>query len=439
MKIKTKLILNMVIGAVAVWSIVITSIFVMNFIKGKLSYLTQKSTPYQMRTIEFQKELQGAVTDLVKVNAARDAKEYQTFKTDAEKSLTAFKSSQQALEELSNSKLGAEEELAGIATELFNAANARIDSEKAASEAAGKVTQQMKDSSARLKELDKRIRILQTGRSNTFAAALRDTGNYSANLRSVEELRNLTKDLQLIFVTVQNAQKPTAVLIAKGKVNSVLARIDKNDYRNDNKSIESDTKAVSEKLNEYIKLQSAALAAKDDADAKGKAAEAGKELSEKLNALYLALDQDATLASEKVGIETQKQGSSYGQSNAANTILLDNSELVALGLMVEGQTNRLFTLNSITEIDKLDPEIKALFTRISERTAVVEKALLKLQPVIEKAVFRAGIIEFLAEIGNERDADKCANPEEYKGGNARNEPNRRRKAAEKAARPDCKK
>ncbi len=389
MKIKTKLILNMVIGAVAIWSIVITSIFSMTFIKGKLSYLTQKSTPYQMRTVEFQKELQSAITDLVKVNSARDLKEFQSFKSEAEKSLAAFKTSQQSLEEMSSSKLGAEEELSGIADELFTAANARIASEKAATDAAGKVTQQMKESSARLKDLDKRIRILQTGRNNTFAAALKDTGKYSTRLRSVEELRNLYKDLQLIFVTVQNAQKPTAVLIAKGKVNSVLARIDKNDYRNENQAIGSDTKVVSDKLNEYIKLQTAALSAKDDAEGKNKALEPGKDLSEKLNGLYLALDQEATLATEKVGIETQKQGSSFGQSNAANTILLDNSELVALGLMVEGQTNRLFTLNSTAEIDKLDPEIKSLFTRITERTAVVEKSLLKLGAKDELKLLKA--------------------------------------------------
>ena len=377
MKIKTKLILNMVIGAVAIWSIVFTSIFSMTFIKGKLSYLTQKSTPYQMRTVEFQKELQSAITDLVKVNAARDLKEYQTFKTEAEKSLAAFKSSQQALEEMSNSKLGAEEELSGIANELFNAAHARITSEKAAAESADKVAQQMKESSMRLKELDKRVRILQTGRANTFAAALKDTGSYSTRLRSVEELRNLIKDLQLIYVTVQNAQKSTAVLIAKGKVNSVTARIDKNDFRNENPAITNDTKIVSDKLNEYIKLQSAALSAKDDAEAKNKALDSGKELSEKLNSLYLALDQEAILAAERVGLETQKQGNSYGQSNTANTILLDNSELVALGLMVEGQTNKLFTLNSSAEIDRLDPEIKNLFKRISERTNAVEKALVK--------------------------------------------------------------
>ncbi len=400
MKIKTKLILNMVIGAVAVWSIVITSIFGMTFIKGKLSYLTQKSTPYQMRTVEFQKELQGAITDLVKVNAARDMKEYQTFRTEAEKSIASVKSSQHALEEMSNSKLGTDEELAGIAAELFNAANARIASEKAATEAAGKVSQQMKESSARFKELDKRIRILQTGRNNSFAAALKDTGNFSAKLRSVEELRNLVKDLQLIFVTVQNAQKSTAVLIAKGKVNSVLARIDKNDFRNETQSIENDTKAVSDKLNEYIKLQTAALTAKDDVDSKNKAVESGRELSEKLNALYLTLEQEATLSSEKVGLETQKQGTSFGQTNAANTILLDNSELVALGLMVEGQTNRLFTLSTAAEIEKIDPEIKALFSRVTERSGSVEKSLVKLGAKDELKLLKAAV-QSLSAIRNE--------------------------------------
>jgi methyl-accepting chemotaxis protein len=400
MKIKTKLILNMVIGAVAVWSIVITNIFIMNFIKGKLSYLTQKSTPYQMRTVEFQKELQSAVTDLVKVNAARDAKEFQTFKAEADKSLVAFKASQLALEEMSNSKLGAEEELAGIATELFNATNARIASEKAAEDASGKVTQQMKESSVRLKELDKRIRILQSGRNKNFATALKDTGDYSSKLRNVEELRNLVKDLQLIFVTVQNAQKTNSVLIAKGKVNSVLDRIEKNVFRNENPAINNDMKVISDKLAEFMKLQSTALSAKDVPEAKNKANEVGKDLSEKLNGLYLALDQDAILTSEKVSLETQKQGSSFGQSNAANTILLDNSELVALGLMVEGQTNRLFALRTASDIDKLDPEIKGLFTRINERTAVVEKALLKLGAKDELKLLRAATSS-LSSIRNE--------------------------------------
>lgn len=377
MKIKTKLILNMVIGAIAIWAIVITSVFGLTFIKNKLSYLTQKSTPYQIRTVELQKELQGAITDLVKVNAARTAEEYKLFKAEADKSLATVKIAQQALEEMSSSKLGAAEELSQTGEELFAASLARITTEKVATEANDRIALKMKESSTRLKDLDKRIRTLQTGRANSFATAMKDTGNYSSRLRSVEELRNLVKDLQLIFITVQNAQKSTAVLVAKGKINSVLGRVAKNDYHNGNAAITKETKAVSDTIAEYIKLQTAALSAKDE-ESKTKATETGKDLAEKLNALYLTLDQEATLAGEKVGLETQKQGSIYGQSNDANSILLDNSELVALGLMVEGQTNRLFTLKSVTAIDTLEPEIRGLLSRFTVRSAAVEKALVKL-------------------------------------------------------------
>jgi len=402
MKIKTKLILNMVIGAVAVWSIVITSVFGLTFIKNKLSYLTEKSTPYQIRTVEFQKELQGVITDLVKLNTARTAEEYNLYKGEADKSLVTVKNAQQALEEMSNSKMGTVEELHQIAEELFTAASSRISTSKAATEANSRIALKMKESSARLKELDKRIRILQTGRSNSFATALKDTGGYSSRLRSVEELRNLIKDLQMVFITVQNAQKSSAVLIARGKINSALGRIAKNDYHNENETIEKDTKLVLDKLTDYIKLQTAALSSKDD-ESKNRATESGKELSEKMNTLYLTLEQDATLAGEKVGIETQKQGSIYGQSNAANSILLENSELVALGLMVEAQTNRLFTLESAAEIDKLDPEIRGLFTKITARSGTVEKALAKLGAKDEIKILK-GVVATLGGIHNDLNA-----------------------------------
>ncbi|MDD2366947.1 MAG: methyl-accepting chemotaxis protein [Desulfuromonadaceae bacterium] len=399
MKIKTKLILNMIIGAFAVWSIVITSVFALNFIKSKLFYLTQKSTPYQIHTVELQKDLQTAITDLVKVSSARNNQEYQNFKAEADKSLTNVKATQRVLEEMSNSKMEATEELSQIAEELFNAALARITTDKTASDANIKIAGRLKESSGRLKELDKRIRLLQAGRAKSFAAAMKDTSGYSAKQRGVEELRNLIKDLQMIFITVQNAQKSTTVLIAKGKINSVMGRIGKNDYHNSNETIARDSKQVSDRLAEYIQLQSATLTAKDDA-AKAKSTETGKSLSESLNALYLTLDQEVTLAGERVATETQKQGNIYGQSNAANSILLDNSELVALGIMMEGLTNRLFTLETSDEIDKLDPEIRVFFSKINERAVAVERMLTTLDAKDEIKILK-GVVASLSGIRND--------------------------------------
>lgn len=399
MKIKTKLSFNILLVVTAVVIVVTTSIFGMKFVKDKLSYLTQKSTPYQMRTVEFQRELQGSITDLVKVNAARNLEEYQLYRAEADKSLASVKSAQRSLEEMSSSKLETADELNLIASELFEASTARLTSENSAAEANSKVSQRMKETSNRLKELDKLIRNLQTSRTSAFATALENTGKFTGNLRSVEELRNLVKDLQMIAITIQNAQKNTAILIAKGKINAVFGRIAKNEYNNTNKAIAADTKAASDRMDEYLKLQSAALTQNDE-EAKNKAAEVAKDLTDKLNSLYLTLDQETSLANDRVGVETGKQGNIYGQSNVANTILLDNSELVALGLMVEGETTRLFTLKSVAEIDKLAPEIRVLFSRINERAKAVEGSLSKLGAKEELRILN-GAVASLATIQSE--------------------------------------
>jgi len=376
-KIKTKLILNMVIGAVAVWSIVIMSVFSLQFIKGKLSYLTQKSTPYQMRTVEFQKELQGTITDLVKVNAARDLKEYQALRNEADKSLAGVKTAQLALEEMANSKFETSAELTKISQELYGAVDNKLKTEAAANEASKKVFLRLKESSARLKELEKRIRILQTGRTNSFAAAMRDTGQFSGKLRNVEELRNLVKDLQIILLEMQNAQKSTTVLIAKGKLNAVNAKIAKNDYLLATEPVANDCKSIAAKIEEFAKLQTASLSQKTD-EAKEKAVAAGKETAEKVNALFLALDQEATLANEKFGIEAGKQGAIFTQSNTANSILMANAELVSLGMSLEGFSAKLFTLESVAEIDRLTPEITAVFGKITALTKALHESLNKL-------------------------------------------------------------
>jgi len=399
MKIRTKLTFNILLVVIAVGIVVATSIFGMKFVKDKLSYLTQKSTPYQMRTVEFQRELQGAITDLVKVNAALNMNEYKAFRSEAEKSLATVKSAQQALEEMSNNKLGTHDELAQIAQELFNIDETKLSSEAAASEAKNKVSQRLKESSARLKEMDKRVRKLQMNRSTAFSTALDETGRFSGSLRSVEELRNLVKDLQLIAITVQNAQKSTAVLIAKGKVNSVLSRINKNEFNKSNKAIAADVKEVNDKLDAYVKLQSAALTQKDD-DSRNKAAESGKELTEKLNGLYLTLEQEATLASEKLGIETGKQGGTFSQSNLANNILLANSELVAMGIMVEAHTTKLFTLESVGEVDKAAAETHALFSKIAEQAKSVENSL-KILGVKDEIKILNSSVASLGSIRNE--------------------------------------
>lgn len=378
MTIKTKLILNIVIVLTIVAVVVITSIFGMRFISGKLSYLTQKSTPYQMRTLEFQREIQGATASLAKVSTALTPQELQSFKTEAEKAVNEVKRAQEQLEDLSGgNRLSAHTELQGVANELYGIVANKLQAQDAAEKASEILGKRMSESTARLRALDTKIRSLQGSRTGAFSAALDESGRITSSLRGVEAARLQLKDLQLGFYEVQNAQKRPTLLIARGKVNAAVSKLQQNDHLKTTKGGLTDVKWLAERLDELQKLQGTWLTQKDDAS-KAKVESAAREINEKLSALYLSIEQDAVQANERYSAESAKQGTMFGQSNQANAVLLANSELVSLGMDIESSAVQLFTLKSTAAIDKAAPAIKAKFAKANQTAASLEKNLAKL-------------------------------------------------------------
>ena len=387
MTIKSKLIANVLVTTAIIGVISLASFLSMSFLQKKLLYLTERSTPFQVRTIEMQRELYGCITALVKVNAARTLAEYSIFRAEFEQSLTGVDNAQQRLKKMSAGTPGLTGELGTVAQKLFTASEDRINSTIAATAANTKVQQSMKESSDRLNELDSSIRSLQVNYSKAFAAALEHTDILSRRLGSIEELRNLVRELQLLAVTVQNPQNSTAVLIAKGKLKSVAVRIAKNEFYSSNKSIASITAGFTDKLAEYIRLQSVALAQNDD-DSKNRAAAAGKDLPYKLNDLFQTLDQETMMVRDELALARSKQEVIFSQSNRANNVLVANSVLVSQGLRVTGETNRLFSLESVVGLNSLDSEIRTLFNKINERVHTIESSLTGLNAKAELKMLR---------------------------------------------------
>ncbi len=384
----------MLVTAAIVVALSLASFFSMSFLKEKLAYLTEKSTPFQMRTIELQRELQGAISTLLEINAARNMIEYSQLKAEAEKKLAKVSATQQALEKHHSSSPGLTAELGKLMQELFSAAEARIKSSNVAAAVNAKVAERMLVSSSRLKELDTSIRNLQTARSVAFTQSLESTAKTSARLQSVEVLRDLFKELQHLMQNLQNAQKSASLLLVKGKLNTLVARIAKNEHFKSNQVLSAQCTEVTDRFQEQLKVLAGAQSRKDE-EAGNRVVETLKELTAKLGMLLLMLDQETVLASDQHEAEIVRQREIFSQSNSANSILVANSELMASGLRLTAEINRLFTLESQTALDTCDKEIRNLFNQIQERSQSIEKALGSMKAANEQKLLRAAAAAFV--------------------------------------------
>ncbi|MDA8215852.1 MAG: methyl-accepting chemotaxis protein [Nitrospiraceae bacterium] len=173
MKIKTKLTWNVITVIVIVGAVAATSVVGMGFVKSKLFYLTERSTPFQMRTVEFQRAIQGTTADLIKVSASKNTEEYKAYRTEAERSLAEVKSTQDALESLSGGeKAETYSELNRISKEFFEITEGRLKAENDAVAANKTITQKLKEASDKLNALDTKIESLKLNRVAAFETLL---------------------------------------------------------------------------------------------------------------------------------------------------------------------------------------------------------------------------------------------------------------------------
>lgn len=386
MNIKTKLVSNVLLVVIAIAAVVAASVFSLGFIRGKLNYLTQKSTPFQTRTLEFQRELQTAASALVKVGTARSEADLVSLRKEADTALDSVKSVQKQLEEMQGKALGASEDLGRISQELYSATAARLVAGREAQERGRSVTGRLKESSARLKTLDQRVRTLQLNRSGSFSSALDDTGRFAARLRSIEELRSLVKDLQLVIIEGRTSHGRGYVTGAKVRSSSIFSRIRNNEYIKGSKETAAEIKWVSDRMADFLKAQS-----ETGEEAKAKTAAIEKEIFDRLINVVQNLDVESSQANQKMVAENENQGRAYSQSNVATAILQANSELVSSGIMLEGQATRLFTMTTPEELDQSAQETQGVFARIDEQAKGLERSLAKLGVKEEAKVLSAAL------------------------------------------------
>ncbi len=383
MTIKSKLTLNVatVLGVIA--AVVLASVIGMGFVKSKLYDLTEKSTPFQTRSMELQRAIHATTADLVKVGSAVSPADLQTFRQEAEASLDQVKKAQSAVEALSDKKMESYRELTGQAQQLFTVTGQRLKIEAEAVGANNQVREKLNDVSQRLSGLDQKVMSLQLARSAAYGKSLEATDKITARQRTIDNLRVQMKDLQVWCHELDNVTNKEALdlMQLKGKGAVVMMKsygqlITKGGPE-ERGSFAELTEGFSDTVEQLVAFK-ASLVENASAETRKKYDDLKKEMLVRINMALVLTENESTKAAEIFTAESDAQGTIFAQVGKATSVLHGASELTSLGLSTEGLATRLFTVGSVKEVDEINGSLSDTFAKIDKVSKSLDATLVYL-------------------------------------------------------------
>jgi methyl-accepting chemotaxis protein len=378
MTIKSKLTLNVVSVLGVIVTVVLASVIGMGFVKSKLFDLTEKSTPFQMRSMELQRAIHAATADLVKVGASTSQAELKTNRSEALGSIEQVKKAEEAVSALlADKKVGTYGEIMAQAQELFRVTEERLKIEQGAIGANNEVRGRLQDVSNRLKGLDQKVKSLQSGLSSSFAKSVEATNVVIPRVRMIEGLKMMCKDLQQWTLRLQNARDKDAVdklyddvLEQLGAVKMAIGPcIEDKDGK-----VAATFDQIQERIGKAVAAKTALLA-KPSAEATRKSDEAVDDALKDISTFMAFVETGDTEANKKYAAESSQQADIFNQVNKGTAVLNATSELTSLGLSTEALATSLFTVASRKDIDALQASLTDTFSRIDKVAKGLDKTL----------------------------------------------------------------
>jgi len=394
MTIKRKLTLNLAIVLLAILCVAASGLLGMGQVRSRLVDLTERSTPFQLRTTESQRATQLAMGELDRLARARSRAEFAPAAAAAEAAMREAEAAAAALSELSGGgPVDGMAELAGLARQLAETTRRRLDSDSAATVAVRAVGQRLVELEGRVSALDQRVRALQKGQQSAFRQAAEQVAAGTANLRDLDQLKALLLEAQASVLELQAAAAKSAVTIARARLNTQAGKINQNPALAADRNLQAGAQTFLGHVDALVAAKQGSL---EGGDAEGRLAEAQGKVKESLAVVMLAVQEAGALAATRSGQEQERQSRVVEQSALASTVLLQAAELVALGQAVQAQSARLATVRHPAELDSLRNRLEAGFQRGLATGAALGRNLRSLEAKGEQALLAAALAQLQA-------------------------------------------
>ena len=371
MTIKTKLISNALLTLAGIAIIGGVSLLGMKFVQGKLFILTERSTPFQLKTIEMQRSLQEHTANLSEVAFAANVNALASARGNAERTLADLHKVGGELAALKGKESGgggAEEveRLEGVTRDMFATTQARLKAEEGARQADQAMKAELQDITRKLSELDASIQKRQKSSARQLSVSSGSASEITQKLMSLTTARDFLKDANFALSELLKATGKKGVIIARGKLDAALNEFGKNRLvlaGDPSVKVPAELAAEARKLvtgpQGLLELKGAALA--KGGEAPPEYDQLAQGVAAKLAGAVVEIEQSVTLATGKYNQESRSHDDSLKGSNLAGDVLALNGTLTSLGLDIKSGIRELFAARTREEITQVTGELQGRF------------------------------------------------------------------------------
>ena len=390
MTIRTKLTLNVLIVLGVIATVVLACVFGMGIVKSKLFDLTEKSTPFQTRSMELQRSVHAATADLTKVGLVSTESELQTSRTEAQASLDQVRNAENALEELfSGKKLGTYDALMSQAKDVLDVTGVRLKTAADTAAANEQVRAKVSDLLARLKGLDQKIRALQSARSEAFSKSIELTNSLSARMRTIQDIKQAVAEVRVWCFELQTVTEESALQVIQSK-GLALAQTAKDGaeklFKGTSGAVDPIVAETAELENKAGKVSEAvkAYTEKNSEETRQALSKARDDLMTTAKAVNTRIDSHWSASNYKFNAEANKQAALFLQMGKSIAVLGGASEFTSLGQTVAGLAGRLSAANSVKEVGAAEASLRDTFAAADKLSKTLDTALTDLGAKEEK-------------------------------------------------------
>lgn len=369
MTIKTKLICNALLTLAGVAVIGAVSLVGMKFVQGKLFILTERSTPFQLKTIEMQRSLQEHTANLSEVSFAANVNSLASARTNAERTLSDLHKVGGELAALKGKEEAGQaevERLEGLTRDVFATTQARLKAEEGARQADQGMKSELAEITRKLSELDNSIQKRQKSSARQLSVSSGSASDITQKLMSLTTARDFLKDANFALSELLKASGKKGVIIARGKLDAALNEFGKNrlvSAGDPSVKASADLAAEAKKLvtmpQGLLELKGAALAKAGETPPEYE--QMAQNVAGKLSGAVIEIEQSVTMATGKYNQESRSHDDSLKGSNMAGDILAMNGTLISLGLDIKSGIRELFAARTKEEIAQVTGDLQGKF------------------------------------------------------------------------------